>query len=123
MKWHVFKRDDPSTYPEVDCPVVVRDDLMDKLYICRWDNNISKFYEKTDDGKKLLHCFKECFYAHIGYLPYIEKEYRPVKCGMDLPRCVHYDDGYCMSENKKCKSAKVVTEYALGMKRIWKDFE
>lgn len=118
MDWNVFKLDNPETWPQVDCPILVCQSVVDwpETY---WWNKDKHTFENDYREKK----FGKCFYAYIGYLPHIEKECHPIKCGMNLPRCAHYDDGYCMSENKKCKSAKVTTEYSLIMKRIWKEFK
>ena len=122
MNWHVFKRDDPSTWPEIDCPMLVHCDLFNTLYVCKWDNDINKFFEEIDYNKRFLHHFKECFYSYIGYLPYIEKECHPAKCKGDKYLCSEYDDGYCLGDDLGCKCMEVVTEYSLGHKRIWKEF-
>ena len=37
-------------------------------------------------------------------------------------RCAYEDDGYCMFEDS-CEFAKVVPEYEIEEKRIWKEFE
>ena len=118
---HVFRRDDPSTYPELGCPMLVY--IEDKkgnysLSIRTW-NKKEKAFNKFGGCTYIIPTSDEaCFYEYITHVPYIEKELHPTKCSKNLPRCVHYDDGYCLSENKKCKSAKVVTEYMLGLKHI-----
>lgn len=122
MNWHVFKRDDPDTWPKIDCPMLVYCDLFNILYVCKWDNNINKFFEEVDCDKRFLHHFRECFYAYIGYLPYIEKECHPAKCKGDRYLCSEYDDGYYLGDDLGCKGMEIVTEYSIGHKRIWKEF-
>lgn len=118
MKWHVFKLDDPETWPKYDCPIVAcksADDWPEMF----WWNKSNRTFE--NDYKEVK--FGECFYFYITYLPYIEKECHPTVC-----ECCGYlcpegydDDGYCLADDSvKCEHKKVKTEYALGMKRIWK---
>lgn len=122
---HVFKRDDPSTYPEFDYPMLVY--VEDKhgnfsLSVRTW-NKEEKAFNKFRGYTWFLPMPDDvCFYEYITHVPYVEKELHPVKCGANKPRCVHYDDGYCLANNG-CKSAKVVTEYLLGLKRVPKEIE
>jgi hypothetical protein len=120
MNWHVFKRDDPETWPEVDCPLLVcwsnGDDY--RLYNAKWDSEDKQFIH---DLRWIVFQKGDVFYTYIGYIPYIERELHPIKCAQERPRCAHYDDGYCLCETK-CKFQKEVTEYSLGHKRIWKEF-
>lgn len=118
MRWHVFKLDDPETWPKYDCPMVVcksADDQPDMLY---WNKNNRTF---QNDHKEIK--FGKCFYVYISYLPYIEKEVHPTVCTCCKCLCPegYDDDGYCLgNDSVKCEYKKVKTEYALGLKRIWK---
>ena len=59
MKWHLFKSNDPNTWPEVKCPLLIYDDNFDAFYVCDWDNSLSKFVEaKLDYGAKVAHYWK-----------------------------------------------------------------
>lgn len=124
MNWKVFKKNDPSTYPDIDCPMVVYRPYTScfTLDVHYFDNERKKFYQKEGGDARWYKAYDECFYSYVGYLPYIEKEFHPAKCKMDRYLCSHYDDGYCLGEDTKCKCIEEVTEYSLGSKRIWKDF-
>ena len=120
MNWRVFKRDDPDTWPEIDCPLLVcwtnGDDY--RLYNAKWDSEDKQFIR---DLRWIVFQKGDVFYTYIGYIPYIERELHPIKCAQERPRCAHYDDGYCLCKTK-CKSQKEATEYSIGHKRIWKEF-
>lgn len=122
MNWHVFKIDDPSTHPDIDCPMVVYRPYTScfTLDIHYFDNEQKKFYQKEGGSGRWYKAYDECFYFYVGYIPYIEDEYHPIKCNKKDELCEYEDDGYCLCENK-CGYQKIVTEYALGYKRIWKD--
>ena len=117
MNWKVFRRDDPDTWPQIDCKFLVCGDN-DTLAVCEWDKVLKCFYDERGFTE-----YWECFYATIGYLPFIERELRLAKCKGDRCLCSDYDDGYCLGDDRGCKCMEVVTEYSIGHKRIWKDFE
>lgn len=124
MNWHLYKKDDPNTWPEIDCPMLVYDDEIDELYICKWNNDLNKFVDKN---KKVIHHWKECYYQYIGYVPNGYKVCKTKKCGV-YPEtiCQYEDDGYCfdLPRHIKCKHIQEVNEYSLNEnKRIWKEFE
>jgi hypothetical protein len=83
-----------------------------------WNNKEKCFYNRYTDKECTP---KECFYAYIGYIPSEYKTTYPTKC-MRGDRCAYDDDGYCMFESE-CEFAKVVPEYYIEEKRIWKEFE
>ena len=119
MNWHVFKRDDPSTYPESDCPMLLYTENESgrfTLSVRYWNKEENAFWSLKGCTWFIPPSDWTCFYTYITHLPYIEKELHPVKCSKNKPRCAHYDDGYCLAETG-CKSAKVVTEYMIGLKR------
>ena len=73
MKWHVFKKDDPNTWPELDCPIVTykenEDDFDGMMFlICKWSPTLKTFVEYYD-GYIMPYEFDECFYSYIGYVP------------------------------------------------------
>ena len=120
MKWHVYKQDDPNTWPQIDCPMVVCDKPTEVLMICVWDKDSNQFCEERHSWH---HDFDECYYAYIGYVPSGYKTLYPVKCMRgDDNRCAYDDDGYCMFESE-CKFAKEAPEYSIKEKAIWKEFE
>lgn len=125
MNWKVFKKDDPSTHPEIDTPMVVYRPYTNcfTLDVHYFDNEQKKFYQKEGGNSRWYKAYDECYYFYIGYIPYMEKECHPYKCKGDRCLCAEYDDGYCIGDDIKCNLQEVVTEYALGYKRIWKDFE
>lgn len=121
MNWRVYKHEDPSTYPEIDCP----------MYVCWTNGERYRFYDARwdNEGKHFMHdwrwiCFErgDVFYAYVSYIPYIEKECHPAKCKGDKYLCSDYDNGYCLGDDRGCKCMEVTTEYSLGYKRIWKEF-
>ena len=121
MNWHVFKRDDPKTWPEIDCPLLLcwTDGDGYRLYNAKWDKEDKQFIR---DLKWIVFPKGDVFYSYIGYIPYIERECRTRKCEKDNRMCEDNDDGYCMSDFCKCEYIKFVTEYSIGYKRIWKEF-
>lgn len=116
MNYKVFKMDDPETWPELNCPLLVWKPNQAWPYIFQWDPKGHCF---LDD--RVTYRPKMCFYQYIGYMPYIEKECHPIKCGFNDWICQSYDDGYCMCD-EKCGDQKKVTEYMLGSKPIWKEY-
>ena len=124
MNWRVFKIDDTSTHPDIDCPMVVYRPYIScfTLDVHYFDNERKKFYQKEGGDGRWYKAYDECFYSYVGYLPYIEKECYPFKCKENRYLCSNYDDGYCFGEDTGCKCIEEATEYSLGYKRIWKDF-
>lgn len=124
MDWHVFKIDDLSTHPDIDSPMVVYKPYTSSftLDIHYFDNERKMFYQKEGGDGRWYKSYDKCFYSYVSYLPYVEKEFHPAKCSEDRYLCSHYDDGYCLGDDAKCKGIKEVTEYSLGYKRVWKDF-
>lgn len=116
MNYKVFKMDDPETWPELNCPLLVWKPNQEWPYIFQWDPRGRCF---LDD--RVTYQPKMCFYQYIGYMPYIEKECHPIKCGFNDWDCPSYDDGYCLCD-EKCGDQKEVTEYMLGSKPIWKEY-
>ena len=121
MNWKVFKKNDPSTYPEIDCPLLIywTDGSREIFYTAKWDAEDKEF---VHDLRTIRFYKGDIFYAYLSYVPYIENEMHPAKCKEDKYLCSHYDDGYCLGEDTKCKCIEEVTEYSLGYKRIWKEF-
>ena len=121
MNWHVFNRDDPETWPEIDCPLLVcwTDGEKYRLYNAKWDKEDKQFVR---DLRWIVFYKGDIFYTYIDYIPYIEKELHPAKCKDNRYLCSHYDDGYCLGEDTKCKGIEIVTEYSIRHKRIWKEF-
>ena len=117
MNYKVFNMANKETWPELNCPLLVFLDGCEHPFIWEWDNENACFVDNN-----LAYYPEICFYKYIGYMPYIEKELYPIKCGSDNWKCDSYDDGYCMNECN-CLYQKEVTEYVLGSKVIWKEFE
>lgn len=124
MSWHVYKKDDPSTWPEIDCPILIYDDVWCEFHICKWNHIINRFFEPKE---KLLHTWKECYYQYIGYVPNGYKAVETKKCNLyPEQQCAYVDDGYCFDapDNALCGYCQEITEYSLNdLKRIWKEFE
>lgn len=124
MKWHLYKRDDTNTWPQIDCPMVVykeySEDTID-IIVCTWDQAFSKFYEDSDSH---YYNFDECYYAYIGYVPRDYKTHKVLKC-MDDSNCKIgcEDDGYCMYDHCECEQQRKINEYEVSTKRVWKEFD
>ena len=125
MKWHLFKKDDPNTYPEIDCPMLVYAGNFkgnEMFYICKWGDYCDF---KELDGMSWY--FDECYYAYIGYVPSGYKVFNPIVCTNKKHgyTCDEYDDGYCIYRDlhPNCKYQKEVNEYGIEVKAIWKEFE
>lgn len=120
MKWHVYKKDDPNTWPQIDCPMVVyfagSGGMSLDFY---WDNEENYF---VDDCGGLE--VDECYYAYIGYVPSGYKTHKVLRC-MDDSNCKIgcEDNGYCMYDGVKCAQQREVNEYSITEKVIWKEFE
>lgn len=124
MNWHLYKRDDPNTYPQIDCPMVVYKEYSEDtttIVVCTWDQALCKFYEDSDSH---YYNFDECYYAYIGYVPSGYKIHKVLKC-MDDSNCKIgcEDDGYCMYDHCECEQQRKVNEYEVSIKRIWKEFD
>ena len=119
MNWCVFKIDDPDTWPKYNCPIVVSRSVDEWPEIYQWDNVEHVF---LNDYKTLK--LNKCLYSYIGYLPYIERELHPTVCKSEFACPYGSDDnGYCLfADELKCEHMETKTEYALGMKRIWKEY-
>ena len=119
MDWYVFKKNDKKTWPKINCPIVVIKEYSQDnvcIIVCEWDSNRKQFLEKNTQYYE----FEECFYAYLGWIPYIEKEFLVLKCGDETSRCEYQDDGYCWHGPKGCTHAREEKEYSIGLKRNWK---
>lgn len=121
MKWHLYKGDDPNTWPQINCPIILCQD--DKLmsYLYYWDVDEHCFFNKRSiRGIKP----KECYYAYIGYIPKGYKTHKVIKCKNDRNCPIGCDDnGYCMYDFYNCEQQVHVNEYSIEEKAIWKEFE
>lgn len=125
--WHVYRKDDPNTWPKIDCPMLIYvkyGEETEFLHICIFDKRFKKFYG-ISSLKNADHAFAfaECYYQYIGYIPNGYKAIETKKCILCKGTCEYEDDGYCVDapEDKDCIFCKEVTEYSLNdFKRIWK---
>lgn len=126
MKWHLYKRDDPNTWPQIDCPIVVYypykqyNDSEDIIFVCRWNNDRNQFYTPMKWWDK-----KELYYAYIGYVPSEYETHNVTKCAdrnYCRTGCEWLDDGYCLLR-AECEQQRSVNEYSIKEKAIWKEFE
>lgn len=119
MKWYVFKKDDPSTYPEIDCPMLVFKNFDDDYLFARshWDN-VAKCF--VGDGAS---AWNECYYAYICYVPSGHKVHQTLRCLNDK-NCKFgcNDDGYCMYDFCECEQQVVRNEYEVMREWVWKKF-
>lgn len=122
LNYHVFKIDDPDTWPDVDCPILVWKPNCNWPNIYQWDPKAHVFLNDYD-----TYYPSKCLYVYITYMPYVEKELHPIKCrcgSEDFCKLGFEDDGYCICDDGfKCELQYVANEYVIGMKRIWKDIE
>lgn len=120
MKWHLYKADDPNTWPKIDCPMLVYFSDGGNLSLdCYWDNEENYFVD--DYG-----CIEvdECYYSYIGYVPSGYKTHKVLICTDDSNCKIGCDDdGYCMYDFYKCEQQKEVNEYEIELKPIWSEFE
>ena len=117
MNWKLYRKDDPNTYPEIDCWVLACRAVGDNFYLarCKWDKGSKCF---IGDGAA---AWNECYYVYISYVPDGYRTAKVKKCGRDK-RCEYDDDGYCESDDY-CEHAKEMNEYWLNdNKRVWKEF-
>ena len=125
MKWHLFRQDDPNTWPQIDCPMVIHTGWLTEnepkpFQLVRWDKQNEWF--KMDSCAVVM---TECCYAYINYAPSGYKTSYPVICACGNCPEGYDDDGYCMDydNNCDCRYKKEIAEYAIEVKRIWKEFE
>ena len=120
MNWHLYKKDDPNTWPQIDCPMIVYFDGKIMSCVYSWDNNKHCFIDDRNIGNW---SFEECYYSRIAYVPSGYKTHDTIKCGDDSRlRCSGEDDGYCMYDHFECQQQRKVNEYEIEMKRIWREF-
>ena len=121
-EWHIYKKDDPNTWPKINCPILVYDENWCDFYICKWNQELGRFVEPKS---KLLHYWKECYYQYIGYVPNGYRVHKTKKCTLRKGMCEYKDDGYCFDapEDMNCEFCEEVIEYYVdGNKRVWKEF-
>lgn len=125
MSWHVYKKDDPSTWPEIDCPVLIYKENFNSFHIWRWKKSVNKFI--TNDTEREINYTNECYYQYIGYVPNGYTTFKTKKCSAYPEKlCEYVDDGYCFDapEGMSCEFCQEVNEYSLNDNlRIWKEFE
>lgn len=123
MKWHLYKKDDPNTWPKMDCPLVIAMKNTVRLSTYGWDNENKCFYERCSGVNRISK--NDCFYAYIGFIPSEYTTTYLTKCTQVWgARCGFDDDGYCMADrNYACQYKRDVAEYSIEEKRIWKEFE
>ena len=127
MNWYLYKKDDPNTWPQIDCPMIVYypykqyHDSEEIIFKCKWDSDRKQFYtpKKWWDEKEL-------YYAYVAYVPSGYKTCHPTKCTKG--NCCddgYDDDGYCLDydDNCACGYKKAVAEYSIEAKAIWKEFD
>lgn len=121
MKWHLYKKDDPNTWPKIHCPMVLCQDEKVMSFLYFWDNDENCFFNRRSVRGYNLN---ECYYAYIGYVPNGYKTHEVLKC-VDDSNCKIgcEDNGYCMYYEFECEQQRKVNEYSIEEKRIWKEFE
>ena len=125
MKWRLYKKNDPNTWPQIDCPMVVYypfkqyHDSKPVIFIGNWDNDRKQFFtpKKWWDEEMF-------YYAYIGYVPSSHKAHDVLKCAGDNNcKMGGDDDGYCMYGFCNCEQQLDMREYSIEEKAIWKEFE
>lgn len=123
MKWHLYKKYDPNTWPQIDCPMLVclyhPNGKMD-LWICKWNKDKNWFVRH-----EVCNFFtNECYYAYISYIPNGYKTHEVLKCKDDSNCKIGCEDnGYCMYDFTTCEQQVRKNEYSIEEKAIWKEFE
>ena len=124
IKWTLYRKDDPSTWPKIDCPMLVYKcygENNEVLSICTWCTHFKQFYNKPNGH---YYKYDECYYAYIGHVPCGYITHKVLKCEDDIACKIGCsDDGYCMYEICDCEQQREVNEYEIEEKRIWKEFE
>ena len=123
MKWHVYKADDPNTWPKIDCPMLIvnKHGLWAATYV--WNTIKHCFRNRfTEDNYTDI---VECYYTYIGWVPSGYKTHHPIICTCDNCPQDYDDNGYCMDygNDYMCECKKEIAEYSIEEKRIWKEFE
>lgn len=124
MNWHLYKRDDPNTWPHIDCPIVVyfcNSNEIVNLDVCKYNKEQNWFVRE----EKCNFFINECYYAYIGYVPSGYKTHHPIMCTCENCPEGYDDNGYCMDYDNDyvCGYKKETAEYSVEQKRIWKEFE
>ena len=124
MNWHLYKKNDPNTWPQIDCPMVVYGGVpfyRKLLDVFNWDNTAKNFiyYDKRAMS------VEECYYAYISHVPSGYKTCHPTICTCKNCPKGYDDNGYCMDYDNEyvCGCKKEIAEYGIEQKRIWKEFE
>ena len=123
MTWFVYKKDEPNTWPILDCNFLVC--VGDTLIEAKWDRKYNCFVDAV--FKKEIEA-DEYFYAYISWLPKRYIAHSVAKCINDK-NCPYgcEDDGYCMYDNllgsDTCGSKRIVNEYEIKTEFVCKEFE
>ena len=124
MEWHLYKKDDRNTWPQIDCPIVVyfcNSNGIINLDVCKYNKEQNWFIRE----EKCNFFINECYYAYISYVPSGYKTHYPIICTCDNCSQGFDDNGYCMDYDNEyvCGCKKEIAEYSIEMKRIWKEFD
>ena len=124
MEWYLYKRDEPNTWPQVDCPIIVylcNPNGIINLDVCKYNKEQNWFVRE----ERCNFFINKCYYAYINYVPSGYKTHYPIICTCDNCHEGYDDDGYCMDYDNDyaCGCKKKIAEYSIEQKRIWKEFE
>lgn len=124
MEWHLYKKDDPNTWPKIDCPIAVylcNTNGIINLDVCKYNKEQNWFIRE----EKCNFFMNECYYAYIGYIPNGYKTLYPIICTCENCPEGYDDEGYCMDYDDEyaCGYKCEIAEYEIKEKRIWKEFE
>ena len=129
MNWRLYRKDDPNTYPEIDCPMDACIYVSDGVYLIKivyYDINANVFYYFECMNRYNVKS-DELYYRYIGYIPNGYQTIKTKKCSAYPEKlCEYVDDGYCFDapDGFNCEFCQEVNEYALNDNlRVWEEFD
>lgn len=82
MNWRLYRKDDPNTWPEIDCPMDACIYIADGLYLIKivyYDIKANVFYYFECMNRYDVKS-DELYYRYIGYIPNGYKTLKAKKC-------------------------------------------
>ena len=90
--WHVYRKDDPNSWPEIDCPILVyvkEKNEHERLELCEWEVFTKQFIQFNSRRYVINpYFFDECYYQYISYVPNGYTAIKTKKCGL-------WHEGFC----------------------------
>lgn len=115
IEWHLYRKDNISTYPKFECPLLLAKDGIVRNALHFYDKDKNEFYNNRSVHK---YSFNECYYAYINLVPTSYSEHIVSKCAIKNRSCEYYDDTYCLKD-EMCVHRVKNSEFSINYETIY----